>query len=99
MNQQRCLVSFPETDYQPIILEKHSHLAEHLTVQNSPVLFGCRTGICGTCLVVIKGDIPPPSEAEKELLEVIAPNNESARLACQIDLTNDIEITSYQEDE
>ncbi len=93
------IINFPETNYPPIILEKNSPLSEHLTVQNSPVLFGCRTGICGTCLVVIKGDIPPPSEEEKELLEVIAPNNKSARLACQVDLTNDIEITSYQEEE
>ena len=93
------IINFTKKNYQPIVLEKHSPLAEHFTVQNSPVLFGCRTGICGTCIVVIKGDIPPPSEAEKELLEVIAPNNELARLACQIDLTNDIEITSYQEDE
>ncbi|HEY9694643.1 MAG TPA: 2Fe-2S iron-sulfur cluster-binding protein [Oculatellaceae cyanobacterium] len=93
------IIHFTEINYPPIVLEKHSPLAEHLTVQNSPVFFGCRTGICGTCLVVIKGDIPPPSEEEKELLEVIAPNNESARLACQIDLTNDIEITSYMEEE
>ncbi len=93
------IINFTDTNYQSIILEKHSPLSEHLTVQNSPVLFGCRTGICGTCLVVIKGDIPPPSEAEKELLEIIAPNNESARLACQVDLTNDIEINPYMEDE
>ncbi|AFZ13089.1 ferredoxin [Crinalium epipsammum PCC 9333] len=93
------IINFANTNYQPIVLEKHSPLAEHLTVQNSPVLFGCRTGICGTCLVVIKGDIPLPSDEEKELLEVIAPNNESVRLACQVDLTNDIEITRYMEDE
>ena len=93
------IINFTDKSYQAIVLEEHSPLSEHLTVQNSPVLFGCRTGICGTCLVVIKGDIPPASEEEKELLEVIAPNNESARLACQVDLTNDIEITRYMEDE
>ncbi|MBW4609207.1 MAG: (2Fe-2S)-binding protein [Hassallia sp. WJT32-NPBG1] len=89
------IICFPESNYQPISLEKDQKLSEHLTVQNSPVLFGCRTGICGTCLVVVQGDIPPPSEEEKEILEIFAPVNQQARLACQIDLTNDIEIKVY----
>ena len=89
------IICFPESNYQAITLEKHQKLSEHLTVQNSPVLFGCRTGICGTCLVVVQGDIPPPTEEEKEILEIFAPANQQARLACQIDLTNDIEIKVY----
>jgi ferredoxin len=91
----KLFINFPESNYQPISLEKHEKLFEHLTVQNSPVLFGCRTGICGTCLVVVEGDIPPPSGEEKEILEIFAPGNQQARLACQIDLTKDIEIKSY----
>ncbi len=51
-----CKISFPETDYPPINLPHHQNLSEHLTIQNSPVLFGCRTGICYKihlyCLVV-----------------------------------------------
>jgi len=89
------IICFPESNYQQITLEKHQKLSEHLTIQNSPVLFGCRTGICGTCLVLVEGDIPPPSEEEKEILEIFAPGNQQARLACQIDLTNDIEIKVY----
>ncbi|NEU74885.1 (2Fe-2S)-binding protein [Hassallia byssoidea VB512170] len=89
------IIRFTQSNYQPISLEKHQKLSEYLTVQNSPVLFGCRTGICGTCLVVVEGDIPPPSEEEKEILEIFAPGNEQARLACQIDLTNDIDIKIY----
>lgn len=92
---QHNTINFPQSNYQPLTLERHEKLSEHLTVQNSPVLFGCRTGICGTCLVVVEGDIPPASEEEKEILEIFAPGNEQARLACQIDLTNDIEIKSY----
>lgn len=97
MNEQGCKVDFLGTDYQTLTLEKNSNLSEYLTVQNSPVLFGCRTGICGTCLVVIDGDIPPPSEEEKELLETLAPENSRARLACQLDLTSDIKITLLAE--
>jgi ferredoxin len=94
-----CTIKFKQTNYPPIQLEKHQPLSQHLTVQNSPVLFGCRTGICGTCLVVITGDIPPPNAEEKEMLEILAPGNNQARLACQIDLTADIEIASYEEKE
>ncbi|BAY81061.1 ferredoxin [Calothrix parasitica NIES-267] len=96
MNQKNYKIQFPQTDYKSINLENNQNLAENLTVENSPILFGCRTGICGTCLVVIEGDIPPPSEEEKELLEILAPENPKARLACQIQLTNDIEITAYK---
>ena len=96
MIKTTCNIQFVETNYQPIELEKNQKLAEHLTVENSPILFGCRTGICGTCIVAIEGDIPPPSSEEKELLEVLAPENSKARLACQIQLTNDIEITKIE---
>lgn len=87
-------IQFPQTNYQPIHLEENQNLSELLTIENSPVLFGCRTGICGTCLVVVEGDIPPPLGDEKELLEILAPENPKARLACQIQLTNDIQITA-----
>lgn len=92
MSEQCCVVSFPGTSYAPLTLEKNENLSEHLMVQNSPVLFGCRTGVCGTCLVVVKGDIPPPSEEEKEVLETLAPGDIRVRLACQLNLTNDIAI-------
>ena len=92
MNIKVCKITFDQK-YPDIHLNQDDNLSEHLTVQNSPILFGCRTGICGTCLVSIKGDIPPPSEEEKEILEIFAPENKQARLACQIQLTNDIEIS------
>ena len=58
---------------------------------NSPLLFGCRTGICGTCIVEAEGkDIPPPDDEERELLEVLAPDNPKARLACQLNVQCDM---------
>ncbi|MBW4507375.1 MAG: (2Fe-2S)-binding protein [Scytonematopsis contorta HA4267-MV1] len=98
MNTEICNVSFPQTNYQPICLSKNENISEYLTVQNSPVLFGCRTGICGTCIVVVNGDIPPPTEEEKEILEIFAPENSQVRLACQLKLTSDIEITLLKGD-
>jgi ferredoxin len=87
-----CTVRFPGTDYPPLKLEKYQNLSEHLTLDNSPVLFGCRTGICGTCLVQVAGNIPLPSAAEQEILDTLAPSNANARLACQLTLSADIEI-------
>lgn len=93
MNHNKsCIISFPGTNYPPILLDKHSLLSQDLTVQNSPVLFGCCTGICGTCLVVVKGNISSPNQEEQELLDILAPGNNQVRLACQLDLTSDLEI-------
>jgi ferredoxin len=90
-----CTLSFPKTSYPPMSLPAHTPLADRLTVQNSPVLFGCRTGICGTCLVRVAGEIPPPQADEREVLEAIAPHLNDARLACQIDLTVDLAIVPF----
>jgi ferredoxin len=97
MNNQPCIISFPNTKHNPITLKQNAQLSEHLTVQNSPVLFGCRTGICGTCLVLVQGEIPPPDAAEKEMLELLAPEYSQARLGCQIKLTNHIKIIPLAE--
>jgi ferredoxin len=89
-------ITFLSERHTTIRLGLGSILSEHLTIDNSPVLFGCRTGICGTCLVEVlsqdNGDLPEPAEDEKELLEIVAPDNAKARLACQIELCADITI-------
>ena len=86
-------VSFGSTCREPVRLERASNLSEHLTVDNSPLLFGCRTGICGTCLITVNtGALPPPKEEEKTLLDILCPGNEQARLACQLELTADIDV-------
>ncbi|MFG6104432.1 2Fe-2S iron-sulfur cluster-binding protein [Leptothoe sp. EHU-05/26/07-4] len=90
-----CKISFPDTNHAAVPLAAHTPLADTLTVQNSPILFGCRTGICGTCLVTVTGDVPPPSPEEQELLEVLAPDCPNARLACQLDITHDLKICPY----
>ena len=99
MNNKFHRIQFPETKYKTITLEKNQIISEYLTVENSPVLFGCRTGICGTCLVRIEGDIPPANEEEKEMLEILAPGNQQARLACQVKLTADIKIKPCEGEE
>jgi ferredoxin len=88
-------IRFPNSKHPEVRLPREANPSEHLTIENSPVLFGCRTGICGTCLVhvdVNEGQLNPPSQDEVELLKIICPNDPYARLACQIKLTADLEI-------
>jgi ferredoxin len=94
-----CVISFPQTKFLPLSLEFNACLAEYLTPDNSPILFGCRTGLCGTCLVKVVGEIPLPGTEERELLAILAPDDAQARLACQIKLTGDIAIRAYQGNE
>lgn len=90
------VISFSPESHPSINLVAGANLSEYLTTQNSPLLFGCRTGICGTCLIEIEheenGELPPPDDDEMELLEIIAADRPRARLACQIDLRADIRI-------
>jgi ferredoxin len=96
MSSNQCNIRFCNPKFSTITLEKNQLLSEHLTVHNSPVLFGCRTGICGTCVVRLKGDILPPNDEEKEVLVIIADGHLEARLACKIDLISDIEIDIFE---
>ena len=71
------------------------NLSESLNASNSNILFGCRTGICGTCLVkVIEGTdgLEPPSEDEKEFLEIVSEGEEGLRLACQLSPNTNLKV-------
>jgi ferredoxin len=89
-------VEFPGTSWPALEFPEGAVLSERLTAVNSPALFGCRTGICGTCLVEIEPicdyALPPPAEAEMEALEIYAPGNAKARLACQIRLATGVRL-------
>jgi ferredoxin len=89
-------ISFSPESHAPVSLTSGSILSEHLTVENSPVLFGCRTAICGTCLIEVEeernGRIHAATGDERELLEIIAPDRPRARLACQLELRADIRV-------
>jgi ferredoxin len=96
MNNTIYTIRFPGTELAPIELAKDQNLSEHLTVQNSPVLFGCRTGLCGSCVVQLLGHPIAPTTAEQEILEIYAPDVPNARLACQINVVNDLAIMAIE---
>ena len=96
MNLHR--VEFPGTTFAPLELPDLASLPLHLTVQNSPLLFGCRSGLCGTCLIEIEADepLPAPGRAEAEALEIYAPGNPHARLACQLPVSTGLRIRKLE---
>ena len=91
-------VEFIGDGYEAVDLPQGAELSSALDAVNSPVLFGCRSCICATCLVEVESlsdpALPPPEEEEAEVLEIYAPDNPRARLACQITLTADLRIRS-----
>lgn len=93
---EEYVINFLPPTHQPVRLKGGAILSEHLTIENSPVLFGCRTGICGTCLSEIVsqtgGELADPSDDERELLDIVAPDNARARLLCQIAICADLTI-------
>jgi ferredoxin len=87
-------VEFPGTRFAPVELPDRASLSLNLTVRNSPLLFGCRSGLCGTCLIAVEADepLPAPDSAEAEALAIYAPDNPAARLACQLVLSTGVRI-------
>lgn len=93
-------ISFTDPNFVPVELPDGAPLAEHLTIQNSPILFGCRTGICGTCLVSVTDlsfDLEGPTPEEREVLEMIAPDDHHLRLACQLKMKGNGRLTREEE--
>jgi len=89
-------LEFTNPAHRAIELPRGVNLSEALDIHTSPILFGCRTGLCGTCLIlvdVLQGELPPPNAEELEVLDICAPDEPTARLACQIELTADLRIT------
>jgi ferredoxin len=87
-----CKIEFTDRQFAPLEIKSSQPLAEVLTVQNSPVLFGCRTGLCGTCVIAVTGDVTAATPAELEILELYAADDPTARLACQLDIRGDVMI-------
>lgn len=90
-------VQFTDERFAPVLLPRDANLSEHLSVCDSPMLFGCRTGLCGTCLIRVEaienGTLHPPDADELEVLELAKHLGDGLRLACQVRLTADIKLT------
>ena len=85
-------VHFAEGSHPSVVVPDRCELASHLDIHNSPVLFGCRTGICGICAAVVACAEPPPEPAEREVLDIEWPHEPGARLLCQLRPTADLTV-------
>ena len=94
-------IKFDPSEHKPVLAEYGANLAELLTPCNSPVLFGCRAGICGTCLIeveILNGEVlEPASDEEKAVIDMFYSRNNKVRLACQIRLNADLLIKTVKE--
>lgn len=57
--------------------------------------FGCRNGLCGTCIITILAGgehLKPPTEQEKATLADLGAKP-GQRLGCQIKITHNLKIT------
>ncbi len=93
-------VRFADSDKPPLRLAAETNLSEALDVHNSPILFGCRTGICGTCAVEVVAEhgepLHPRTADEDEYLSAMAPDRPKCRLACQIRLNTNLTIRKVE---
>jgi ferredoxin len=66
---------------------------------NTPILFGCRSASCGTCLVRVTsgGDmLSPITSSEAILLAVLANDDPEVRLACQCIVNGSISVKTLE---
>lgn len=88
-------IEFSNSAHNSVEMDENSELSEQLSVQNSPILFGCRTGICGTCLVQVEEGaqaLAPAGDEELEVIDIFSNGEPNLRLACRIKLTNHLKI-------
>ena len=61
---------------------------------DTSILFGCRDGACGACMIRIidgKKNVSPMKEDEKDFLETMAAEDDE-RLACQCKVYGDVKV-------
>lgn len=90
-----CKITFTGSDKPAVTLQEGDNLSEKLTIHNSPILFGCRIGICGTCAIEVQesdSPLPPRTHDESEFLGAMAPGRDNVRLACQIKINTNMTI-------
>ena len=77
-----------------IAVKKGTALVDVADTHETGLDFGCRDGVCGTCVVtVLRGteNLSPPDFKEKDTLENFDAEP-GQRLACQVKILGDVEI-------
>ncbi|MCY4381247.1 MAG: 2Fe-2S iron-sulfur cluster-binding protein [Proteobacteria bacterium] len=83
------------TDNMTVDVEDGYKMIDMCDEYDTSILFGCRDGACGACMVQVdKGheNLSPMEEDEKDFLETMNAH-ENERLACQCQVHGDITLT------
>ena len=86
------------TDKKSITVEHNAAIIDVCENEETSILFGCRDGACGACMIrVLKNpqNLSPKSEHEIDFLETMAAT-EDERLACQCHVLGDVTIEVSQ---
>lgn len=82
------------TDHKTIEMKEGQALIDMCEEHDTSILFGCRDGACGACMIkILKGseNISKMEDSERDFLETMAAE-ETERLGCQCKVYGDIEI-------
>ena len=74
-------------------------LLEFCLGHDTPQPFGCQSGRCGTCCVIVEEGVPDPlaaAEAESTTLENVT-EQAGARLACLLTMAGNLTVRPYEE--
>ena len=80
------------TDNLTLDVKDNYKLIDMCEDHDTSILFGCRDGACGACMVKVKEgaeNLSPVEEDERDFLETMAAE-ENERLACQCTVKGDV---------
>lgn len=83
-----------KTDKKNIIVEYGSSIIDVCETEETSILFGCRDGACGACMIRVVDhpeNLSQMEDHEKDFLETMAAR-EDERLACQCKVLGDVTI-------
>lgn len=87
-----------KTDKKIIDVEKNAAIIDVCENEDTSILFGCRDGACGACMIRVlenPQNLSPMAEHERDFLETMAAT-EDERLACQCLVLGDVTIEVSQ---
>ncbi|WP_186644882.1 2Fe-2S iron-sulfur cluster-binding protein [Fluviispira vulneris] len=83
-----------KTDKKNINIEHGAAIIDVCETEETSILFGCRDGACGACMIRVlenPENLSPMEEHERDFLETMAAR-EDERLACQCKVLGDVTV-------
>ena len=87
-----------KTDKKLLEVEENAAIIDVCENEETSILFGCRDGACGACMIRVlenPQNLSPMNEHERDFLETMAAT-EDERLACQCLVLGDVTIEVSQ---